>query len=78
MKFHLEIIGFFTLNVQLSKPRWRECSTLVQKLMPGPASHLFLSSISKTTRKAIVAKAEEVGEQVRRKAMFTFLCDTRV
>ena len=50
----------------------------MQKLMPGPASHLFLSSFSKTTRKAIVAKAEEVGEQVRRKAVFTFLFDASV
>ena len=33
--------------------------------MPGPASHLFLTSFSKATRRSIVAKAEEVGEQVR-------------
>ena len=39
---------------------------MVQKLMPGPASHLFLSSFSKATRRAVVAKAEEVGEQVRK------------
>ena len=38
--------------------------------MPGPASHLFLTSFSKATRRSIVAKAEEVGEQVRGKAMF--------
>ena len=50
---------------------------MVQKLMPGPASHLFLTSFSKATRRSIVAKAEEVGEQVRGKAMFTFLYDTK-
>ena len=30
------------------------------KTNPGPASHLFLSSFSKTNREAIIAKAEEV------------------
>ena len=45
---------------------------MVQKLMPGPASHLFLTSFSKATRRSIVAKAEEVGEQVRGKAMFLY------
>lgn len=36
---------------------------LVQKLLPAPASHLFLSSFSKANRRSIVAKAEEVGRE---------------
>ena len=33
------------------------------KTNPGPASHLFLSSFSKTNREAIIAKAEEVANR---------------
>ena len=57
-------------DVLILESRWRECSMLVQKLLPAPTSHLFLNSFSKATRRAIVAKAEEVGEEVRREAMF--------
>jgi len=57
------------VKVKGDLPRWRECSMLVQKLLPAPTSHLFLNSFSKATRRDIVAKAEEVGEEVRREAM---------